>query len=747
MSSTPQLAQSPGFAEQVIVVPINRSFTDGSDSTWPKDPKYGMPDDSFYREKLAKLWLQKTGAYEPGMQYILDSLPEGYALLDRPRMSKPDIRDKFVWGHPLGQYFFSPIQFFPHFYFLMTGGTTPCPCALCEKMTNLSKEGRKKPGRPIGSHVVNGHLVRPDGTIGPAVKTARTPGKPGRPPGRPGRPSSAIGENPPGRRPGRPSARLSSMTVRPMAVDNEGTPDVFKTAIIELKQQGSLDKAITETESMDWRAERTKLAEFIEGLSMQPAYLPRIGEVVLWTSDFEGELAWNSEMGCLQIYSPAVKQWLGTPEWRAGIIGQVPEEDTVLQDLHSTTRKDSGVNYSGFRVETFPDPHSIDKSYSLHYKYVPLKCIKPFNSYEMFLQGTSRNALHPSIEYAMTTMSSFSLLDKYHFKGTWPDGAIYSRGIFLGAELLVVGDVVRLKPKDPQKPVTDVMVIDEIRLELKQCDDDLKSPHLAERIQVRVRGKVYTNNADRGHYTRRHFFQDNPNPMDPDEVVDAFQYIGMSGYGDWYRVFTTPGHGFDPSQTYDVSQDMILGRCYEPDAMQLLFASLSLGLDLHGVLRGRAYSRQTDDRIHPGRDWFWGDFRTQTLALDSLNGEDVGHYSDARNMKMWHANLCIIDGTAGPKDYQDAKIPGEVGRPATKSRSSFAEVGKLSKLVSTGLGAGDTSNNVSSAEEEPVLPGIEGGDELMDDETSEPEEVFTIPYGELRGGTEESEGGDYRPGR
>ena len=66
MSSTPQLAQSPGVAEQVVIVPINRSFSDGSDSTWPKDPKYGRPDDSVYREKLAKLWLQKTGAYENG---------------------------------------------------------------------------------------------------------------------------------------------------------------------------------------------------------------------------------------------------------------------------------------------------------------------------------------------------------------------------------------------------------------------------------------------------------------------------------------------------------------------------------------------------------------------------------------------------------------------------------------------------------------------------------------------------------
>lgn len=531
------------------------------------------------------------------------------------------------------------------------------------------------------------------------------------------------------------------MPARTIAVDSEGTPDVFKTAIVELSKQGSLDQAITENESMDWRAERTKLAEFIEGFSLQPAYLPRMGEVVLWTPDFEGELAWNPTANCLQIYSPAKKQWMGTPKWRAGIIGQVPEEDTVLQDLYSTTHKDSGVNYSGFRVETFPDPLSVDKSYSLHYQYVPLKCIKPFNAYEMFLQGTPQQTLHPSIQYAMTIMSSFSLLDKFHFKGTWPNASIYCRGIFLGAELLVVGDIVRLKPKgfdtplQSQSTVTDVMVIDEIRLDLAQCDDNPQSPHLAERIRVRVRGKVYTNIVERALYARPAFFKD-IKPMDPDEVVDAFQYIGMGGYGAWYRLW--------PDKSAEVSQDMILGRCYEPDALQLLFGSLSLSFDFHGIRNGRAYSRQTDERIAPDQDWFWGDFRTQTLALDSLNGEDVGYYSETRDAHTWRANLRVLDGTARPGDYATARIPGEVGRPATKSRSDFAAVGKLSMLVSTGLGAGDTSNNVSSAEEEPVFMGIEGEEEL-DDEGSEVED-FSIRMDQLRGGTEESEGGDYRPG-
>lgn len=51
-------------------------------------------------------------------------------------------RDRFLYGHPVGQYFYSTIQFFPHFYYLMTGGTSPCPCALCEKLEKQKVRGK-----------------------------------------------------------------------------------------------------------------------------------------------------------------------------------------------------------------------------------------------------------------------------------------------------------------------------------------------------------------------------------------------------------------------------------------------------------------------------------------------------------------------------------------------------------------------------------------------------------------------------
>ncbi|GKZ19070.1 hypothetical protein AbraIFM66951_010331 [Aspergillus brasiliensis] len=690
-----------------VVIPINRTFSDGTRDNWPKDERFLRPDDSYYREKLASMWLQKTGAYERGVEYILDSLPDGYALFDRPRMANPDIEVAQKSEVLAGLEADPPERPFEHLVGRQEGHLVDLP----DQAQADHREGLRE------DHQEN----REDPLVGP----------------------------------------LADLQAGLQESYNEGTPDVFKMAVLQLELQGLQEKDITEPGSMDWRAERSPLDEYIQKLGMQPSFLPRAGEVVLWTPDFEGELAWNDEHNQIQIYSPSEKRWLGTPDWRAGIVSQVPEEDTIFQDIVQTSPKEQSINYSGFRVETFPDPHSPDKSYSLHYKYVYLKSIKPFNAYEHFLQNITRENLHPSIEYAMTIMSSFSLLDKYHFKGVWPDASIYCRGIFIGAELLTIGDAVRLKPQNyhlndnnssssnsdkpqstPSRTVTDIMVIDEIRLDLKNCDSAPKSKHLAEKYTVRIRGKIYTPSH------RRICLSSNTlqptKPLNPDEVVSAFHYVGMSGYGDWYRMHS--------GATVDISQDMILGRLYEPDALQLMFGSLALGYDLHGVLRGREYSRQADERIPEGRKWFWGDFRTQTLAIDSLNGEDVGHYSDARDVKMWRANLRVLDGVARPADFREAKIPGDVGRPSTKSRSNFAKVGKLSKLVSTGLGGADMSNPVSEAEE--GTSRLSSGEDEDDDndneeeeeeESDEEEEDFTLRMDQLRGGTEETEEGDYVP--
>ena len=509
------------------------------------------------------------------------------------------------------------------------------------------------------------------------------------------------------------SLDLCKAAARP-AHESQGMLDVYRTKIARLKDRGELDEEITEDSNMDWRAERNPLKEYLALLSLQSSYIPRAGELVLWVPSLEGELSWRKGKGRIQQYSQKQSRWLGMPDWRAGVICQVPEEQVLLRDLVKTTPKKKSVNYSGFRIETFPDPSSRDEGCSSHYKYVPLKCIKPFNAWELFLADVDREKFHRSIEYALTVMSSFSLFNKFHFKGTWPNASIYSRGIFIGAELLVVGDAVRLKAEGysvdygARSRVTDIMVIESIRIKLTNCVDDARSDQLAAKYAVRIQGSVYTTSLGRALGTAARDKRAPPKPMSHDEVVSAFQYVGMGAFGNWYPVH----------DKVQVSPDMILGRCYEYEAMEYLFDSHRFDLDLHSVENARNYSSQVDKRIPEGKAWFWGDFRTQTLAINSLNGQDVRYSRETRDGTLWSNCLRLIDRPSSTVDPAP-----ELDRRPHKSHSNFRKLNKTSSLVSRGLG---TSG--------PVDPSEKTKNEYVDTEDESEE------YG--RGETEETASGE-----
>ncbi|KAJ5586803.1 uncharacterized protein N7459_002568 [Penicillium hispanicum] len=679
----------------VVVIPVEDSLSDGSLDAWPKNDgrfDYRMLDDSRWRDALAEMWVQKTGAYEEGITYTLEKLPEGYALFDRARGTNPHARDTFLFGHPSGIYFQSRVTFFLHFYWLMTERAQPCECVPCARQARGGQPRKRRTKAEM--EAAKGKIVKKD-------IPQRDPEWP---------------------------------------CDEEG-PDYWKIYLMQLKEKGTLAEEIKQPLNMDWVLTHEYLHDYFIRLKMAPAFVPRRGETVLWTPTLDGKLEFHEETRSYQIRGDD-GEWRGMPDWRAGIVTQVPEEPSNLLDIVQLTDKENPlISYSGFRVETLPDPLSDDKSYSLHYKYVPLMCIKPFSCYERFLFPTPREQLHPSIENALTTMSSWSMLSNIRFQGTWPNAQIHSRGIWVGPEMLALYDTVRLKPfgltaQDMEEGKTvnyeecdpvDVLVIEKIWLQLDGCNADPKSQQLAEQCTPLIAGKVYTRDKNR---------LDRPIPFDKDplqemsynDTVNAFRQVGMSLYGPWYRVAG--------GRTCVVSQIMLLGRCYEPDAMLFHFGNYRLDYDLHGIMNGRRYSSQADARIPKGIEWFWGDNRVETLGLATMNGVEVGDAAEQReNLAQWQAILKILNGPYNDADLKVAGLPNRVGRPSTKK--TFGEVSKTSKLVSSGLGG-----NSGSGDDEDDNQSEEVNDNVSEMDLSETELTAPIPF---RGGTEETEGGDYDP--
>ncbi|KAK2832042.1 hypothetical protein FQN49_006914, partial [Arthroderma sp. PD_2] len=374
--------------------------------------------------------------------------------------------------------------------------------------------------------------------------------------------------------------------------DAEGNQDIFKEMVHNLHIEGTIDTVVSEPASMDWRTSREPLRNHLTRVRMQHSFLPRLGELVLWHYDIKGEIKFERKTETFQVYSHKRQKFMGIPQWFAGVVSQVPDEPLVLQDAVIETNRGSALNISGFRVEMFPDPNTPDKSLSNQYKYVPLSNIRPFSYWSVYLQGVESKDIHPSIPNALTIMSSFSMLDKYHFKGEWPNASILCEGIYLGAELLIRGDGVRLIPRDSEgkfdsaRKVTDILVVEKIELRLENCDANLESPLLCELMFPRLIGKVYTMD------TRRAY--DPSKPMTDYEISQSFECTGMREYGSWYRLRA-------PDVSVEVSIDQVIGRCYESEYMDIMFQDLALDIDLDGVRGGRKYGQKTDDRIAPGK--------------------------------------------------------------------------------------------------------------------------------------------------
>jgi hypothetical protein len=515
--------------------------------------------------------------------------------------------------------------------------------------------------------------------------------------------------------------------------DEEG-PDYWRIHIMDMKEKGTIDEEINHRLNMDWALTHEQLADYFVRLTLQASFIPRRGEVVLWTPDLDGTLEYNAQTKCVQIKHED-GSWRGMPQWRAGIISQVPEEECNFMDIIQLTKKKNDlITYSGFRVETLVDPLSDDKVYSHQYKYVPLKNIKPFGAYEQFLWPLAREKFHPSIEYALTTMASWSLLHYTRFKGTWPDAKLHCKGIWIGHELLAVKDAVRLKPPGltaeimddktnttKDEKVTDVMVIEQIWLSLEGCIADPKDPQYARSYQPYVAGKVYTLDPNRLNRPTG-FDRDELQKLTDNEVNMAFQCVGMQGYGPWYRVAG--------GRLCAVTKNMLLGRCYEPEASYLHFGTFTnLGYDLHSVLGGRRFSAEADARIPEGVNWFWGDYRAETLGLATMNGVEVGPAAEQReNMPRWQAVLRILNDCARGGDlklaFKDPK-EGESRGPGRPPREHFAHFA-ASKLVSTGLGQKDEQSLDEETEES--TEGLSGNVSEMD--LSGAELTASIPFRE-----------------
>ena len=633
--------------------------SDGDSSKFPAAGTSYVRNDDYFRARIGEAWAKDQGLPHSS-QYIIDRLPANYAGFQKSRgAGGGDTKhvDRYLYGHPRGL-FRSIVEIFPHFKSLMeNGNANSCTCVRCD-----GQSGRKSTGggelKPIVAR-------KPREDVSPASQTRRPAQKSTRPfatelaaapsPST-GRPRGGFA----GLRQGKPSPD-PVITPRGKQVDAEGTIDIYRQMLDRVKSNApeSVNEAIEEHMSPDWRVGHDLLIDTLDRCSKQDAYLPRLGELVMFVRhlEYNKSLGWDNSIRTFRIIDLNTNSWLERPKWEAGVITQIPTEAIVQGDLVTQTDKKQAINNSGFRIEPMSRPNSITKAHTRQHTYAPLHAIRPFALWQDCVAGLDEKTWHPTIRHACTVANTFCVVAPFHFKGTWPEATLFVKAVYIGPELLTIGDTVRLHPaKGDKNPdvINDILVITAIKLRFIRLDeasvDDYVDAHPYNTC-LHISGRAYTFDA------RRSFDGVGKVPVSADSKTLP---PGILELGPWY-----PLHDPANSKTrLEVPFTRVIGRCCEAPAIEAWYtpptniaaptttgfkavntplptiatpgANVSRGLS--GILDARAYSQEHDTRIDKegGKTWFWANDRVELLDLHEVNGRNVGISNTERAKEMSH---------------------------------------------------------------------------------------------------------------
>lgn len=504
-------------------------------------------------------------------------------------------------------------------------------------------------------------------------------------------------------------------------LDPEGIPDYYRLLLDIVKAagpEGNVYEDVIDYLSPDWRVGNQLLQGALEEWQQQPAFTPRVGEIVLFTRTLSAEdkLCWDTSTSTLRPYSSA--GWRDVPRWEAGVVTQLPTEPVSEEDLQEIpTSKTQSIVYSGFRVEPLSEPGNQSKPFTSQHKYVPLHALRPFSFYKECLAGTPQAQWHPTIRHALTVTSSWSLIGKYSFAGSWPEATLFCRGMYLGPELVMMGDVVCLEPKKSEgRPDTimDVLVVTSIRLrfvKLEEASDDDYDDGYPYTTCLHVAGRAYT-------LDPKHSYGGiAASPARPDE--GDFPSV-LREYGNWFHI-TDPQN---ERQRLEIPYIRVLGRCIDKASLQKWFAepphivgqhavknkAVDISRGLSAMRDAKAYSREQDARIdkNNGQSWFWAESRIEQLDLYEINGRFVGnkdHTRDQTQVNSWRQALKVLDGKKGALDeYLAAKRQRE-----EEKKSGVTHSDTWGMMGSAAQGGGRTEDD----------EGGEGGNAMDVDEVAE----------------------------
>ncbi|KAH0026400.1 hypothetical protein KCU78_g4378, partial [Aureobasidium melanogenum] len=526
-----------------------------------------------------------------------DRLPPGYALDTRDRAtatSGQKLYDNYVYGHPKG-HFRTIASFADHVVSILLNNTQECQCEVC-------KPSQRRPKKAKATH---------------QATTTNTP-------------TNNNNNNTYSYNTASSSPMMDVDDIQPpvnTGVDEDGTPNVFDGLMRKAKQGQHLSVAITEPLSIEWLVEQdlANLPAYLNSLKTSTRWYPRLGELVLVACNLkDGQLIkFDANAGIYKIQDSKFG-WVGLPVWEAGVVTQITK-NTIAAGLLGQKHNTEGSDEDVFRVEPMPEIGNPDKPWSTRYKTVHLLNMRPFSLWQELMNGadvSSSSELHPTVRHALTTMSSISVVGRYHFSSNGKEARVYCKGLYVGAEFFVAGDLVRFSsPVHNNSFGKDVVQIKHICVSYN-LEREPFSPS-----SVHIEGVAYTTDPQHasGQYQR-------PIPF------ESLPFPSMRGYGLWYKM----GEGdtlvripYTKLLTRLVEDKYMKGMISKPcfvrsavggaEHLNLSGYIIDITHGIEGVRVAREYSTQHDTRIKEGQTWYLGENRVDQLDLTQINGQDVGY--------------------------------------------------------------------------------------------------------------------------
>ncbi|KAH0542668.1 hypothetical protein FGG08_002991 [Glutinoglossum americanum] len=622
------------------------NFSDGDSSKRPTVEGYSLSSSNVYEYKIGALWAkaraeQGDTAINTNRKYILDSLPKGYKVYEKPRGNNPahDIKNCERWA------------------------ITPAAALDFHVTSHTNRETAPKPRERA-----------------PVIKAS------------------------------------------------EGNAHIWQIFLKKLKKEGSVDQDITDPENMELAVSQQTLDEAYTDICNSPSYRHRVGELVLFydvSPDARVPVALDS----------ITQKPTFLLVWKAGVISLQNDEDQeplVEEDLFFEKEKRWAITYSGFKVEFYPDPRASEpKEWGKHMTYVPLHQIRPFNYWEEVLAGIPKENWHPTINHAMAVLSSIAVVDCFHIKGVWPNAATSCRSVWIGAELICVGDALRLKPrKHHDQQITDVLVVDS----MTAIGENYGRANFSYRLHLA--GRAFTTNAD-------HKSEDFNRTVVTEQTLYASLPSSMLGRV-WYYLH-------DSGTEFVVSADCVVGRLHGDAAMAGWFdrpGNFDVGLS--GLLEGREYSRACYGR--PGQQyWYWAETRAQQLRIMEINGVNLSKGEEGLDPEALREYMRVlnshgtdsggsdgdsVDSTSDRRERLHGASDGASARAILGGRSLGGFALKQSTEGTQRMRSGDEQDGNNDGEADEIIRDVVEGKGLPGGEEKGPEEGIE---GEAEAGSEEDE--------